>query len=142
LRLLRAISYQPSALSLLAVKEASVQDFRNLKVWERAHAMTLDVYKATKSFPREEMFGLTSQMRRAAVSIAANIAEGCCRNGDADFARFLQMAVGSASEVEYHLLLSRDLELLKSDDCRRLSDEVVEIKRMLASLMQRLRADS
>jgi four helix bundle protein len=88
------------------------------------------------------MFGLTSQTRRASVSVVANIAEGCCRNGDADFARFLQMAAGSASEVEYHRLLSRDLELLKRDDYRRLSDEVVEVKRMLASLIQRLRADS
>jgi four helix bundle protein len=69
-----------------------MQDFRNLKVWEKAHALTLDVYKATKYFPREEMYGLTSQMRRASVSIAANIAEGTCRSGDADFGRFLQMA--------------------------------------------------
>jgi four helix bundle protein len=119
-----------------------MQDFRNLRVWEKAHGLTLDVYKASKSFPREEMYGLTSQLRRASVSIAANIAEGSCRNGDADFARFLQMASGSASEVEYHLLLAKDLELLKEADCRRLSDEVVEVKRMLASLVQKLRADS
>ena len=79
-----------------------MQNFRNLKVWQKAHMLTLDVYKATKSFPREEMYGLTSQIRRASVSIAANIAEGTCRNGDADFGRFLQMAAGSASEVEYH----------------------------------------
>jgi len=118
-----------------------VQDFRNLKVWEKAHALTLDVYKATKSFPRDEMYGLTSQIRRASVSIGSNIAEGVCRRGDVEFARFLQMAAGSASEVEYHLLLARDLELLKTADCERLSDEVVEVKRMLASLMQKLRAD-
>jgi four helix bundle protein len=124
------------------MKEGGMQDFRNLKVWEKAHALTLDIYKATKCFPREEMYGLTSQMRRASVSIAANIAEGTCRNGDTEFARFLQMAAGSASEVEYHLLLATDLELLKSPDCERLSDEVVEVKRMLASLMQKLRADS
>jgi four helix bundle protein len=124
------------------VKEAAVQDFRNLKVWERAHALTLDVYKASKSFPREEMYGLTSQMRRASASIAANIAEGSRRNGDAEFARFLQMAAGSASEVEYHLLLSRDLELLERSDFQRLTNQVVEVKRMLASLMRKLRADS
>ena len=118
-----------------------MQDFRNLKVWEKAHALTLDVYKASKSFPREEMYGLTSQIRRASVSIGSNIAEGACRKGDTDFARFLQMAAGSASEVEYHLLLARDLELLKTVDCQRLSKEVVEVKRMLASLMQKLRAD-
>jgi four helix bundle protein len=119
-----------------------VQDFRNLKVWEKAHALTLDIYRASKSFPRDEMYGLTSQMRRASVSIGANIAEGTCRRGDVDFARFLQIAVGSASEVEYHLLLARDLNLLALADYQRLSEEAVEVKRMLASLMQKLRADS
>ena len=119
-----------------------MQDFRNLKVWGKAHALTLDVYRASKSFPRDEMYGLTSQMRRASVSVGSNIAEGACRNGDADFARFLQMAAGSASEVEYHLLLARDLELLKASDYQRLSDEVVEVKRMLAALMKKLRAES
>jgi four helix bundle protein len=119
-----------------------VQDFRNLKVWEKAHALTLDIYKASKSFPRDEMYGLTSQMRRASVSIGANIAEGTCRRGDVDFARFLQIAVASASEVEYHLLLARDLNLLALADYHRLSEEAVEVKRMQASLMQKLRADS
>jgi four helix bundle protein len=119
-----------------------VQNFRNLKVWERAHALTLDVYQSSKSFPREEMYGLTSQMRRASASIGANIAEGSCRRGDVDFARFLQMAAGSASELEYHLLLARDLQLLQTLDFERLSGQAVEVKRMLASLMQRLRADS
>jgi four helix bundle protein len=119
-----------------------MQSFRNLKVWEKAHALTLDIYRASKSFPREEMYGLTSQIRRASVSIGSNIAEGSCRRGDAEFARFLQMAAGSASEVEYQLLLARDLELLKTADCERLSDEVIEVKRMLAALMQKLRADS
>src|SRR5216684_8870852 len=94
--------------------EAVVQNFRNLKVWERAHALTLDVYHSSKSFPREEMYGLTSQMRRASASIGANIAEGSCRRGDIDFARFLQIAAGSASELEYHLLLARDLKLLQT----------------------------
>jgi four helix bundle protein len=119
-----------------------MQDFRNLKVWEKAHGLTLHVYRASKSFPREEIYGLTSQIRRAAVSIGSNIAEGACRKGDTEFARFLQMAAGSASEVEYQLLLARDLELLKTAGCERLSQEVVEVKRMLSSLMQKLRADS
>ena len=119
-----------------------MQDFRNLKVWEKAHLLTLDVYKASKSFPREEIYGLTSQMRRAAVSIGSNIAEGVCRKGDIEFARFLQMAIGSASEVEYQLLLARDLEMLKPADYQRLSVDAIEIKRMLASLMKKLRADS
>ncbi|HEV1285858.1 MAG TPA: four helix bundle protein [Bryobacteraceae bacterium] len=119
-----------------------MQNFRNLKVWDKAHALTLDIYKASNFFPREEVYGLTSQIRRASVSIGSNIAEGTCRNGDADFARFLQIAAGSASEVEYQLLLARDLEFLKIADYQRLSDEVVEVKRMLASLMQKLRAES
>ena len=119
-----------------------MQNFRNLKVWGKAHALTLDVYRLSKSFPREEMYGLTSQMRRASASIGANIAEGSCRRGDVDFARFLQIAAGSAAELEYHLLLSRDLELLEEADYRRVSEEAVEVKRMLAALMQKLRAES
>jgi four helix bundle protein len=119
-----------------------VQNFRNLKVWERAHVLTLDVYESSKSFPRDEIYGLTSQMRRASASIGANIAEGSCRRGDVDFARFLQIATGSASELEYHLLLARDLKLLQTQDYERLSGEAVEVKRMLASLMQKLRAES
>ena len=85
---------------------------------------------------------MTSQMRRASVSIGSNIAEGTCRKGDIEFARFLQIAAGSASEIEYQLLLARDLELLEDIDYKRLSDEAVEVKRMLTSLMQKLRADS
>ncbi len=119
-----------------------MQNFRNLKVWEKAHALTLEIYRSSKTFPRDEMYGLTSQMRRASASIGANIAEGSCRRGDVDFARFLQMAAGSASELEYHLLLARDLDLLKVADYQRLSDDAVEVKRMLSSLMQKLRADS
>ena len=119
-----------------------MQDFRNLKVWRKAHSLTLDVYRVSKSFPREEMYGLTSQMRRASVSIGSNVAEGACRRGDVDFARFLQIATGSAAELEYHLPLSRDLALLDEVDYKRLSDEAVEVKRMLAALMQKLRADS
>lgn len=119
-----------------------MQDFRNLKVWEKGHTLTLEIYRATKSFPRDEVYGLTSQMRRASASIGANIAEGSCRKGDVDFARFLQMAVGSASELEYHLLLAHDLDLLKTSDYHRLSSEAVEVKRMLSSLMRKLRAES
>jgi four helix bundle protein len=119
-----------------------MQSFRNLKVWEKAHVLTLDVYKSSKGFPRDELYGLTSQMRRSSVSIGANIAEGCCRKGDNELGRFLQIAMGSASELEYHLLLARDLEVMKSLDYQRLSSEVVEVKRMLTSLIHKLRADS
>ena len=119
-----------------------MQSFKNLKVWEKAHVLALDVYRSSKSFPRDEVYGLTSQMRRSAASVGANIAEGSCRNGDCEFGRFLQIAMGSASELEYHLLLARDLELLKLLDYQRLSGEVIEVKRMLASFIHKLKADS
>jgi four helix bundle protein len=119
-----------------------MQHFKNLKIWERSHALTLDVYKLTRLFPKEELYGLTSQMRRCAASIGANIAEGTCRGGDADFARFIQIATGSASELEYHTLLARDLALLQTSDYERLSTQTQEVKRMLTSLLQKLRADS
>ncbi len=118
-----------------------MQSFRNLKVWEKAHNLTLDVYKTSRSFPREELYGLTSQMRRSSASIGANIAEGCCRKGDHELGRFLQMAMGSASELEYHLLLASDLDLLKTHDYQRLVDEATEVKRMLTSLIHKLKAD-
>jgi four helix bundle protein len=119
-----------------------LQSFRNLKVWEKAHGLTLDVYKSSRTFPREEIYGLTSQMRRSSASIGANIAEGTCRKGDVEFGRFVQIAMGSASELEYHLLLAKDLDLLKLPDYERLAEEVMEVKRMLASLLLKLRADS
>ena len=118
-----------------------MQDFRNLRVWEKAHPLVLDVYKSSSVFPREEIYGLTSQMRRAFVSIGANIAEGCCRQGDAELRRFLQIAMGSASELEYELLLARDLTLLKSPEYEHLPKEVTEVKQMLAVLIRRLIAD-
>ena len=118
-----------------------MQDFRHLRVRQKAHPLTLDACKSTRTFPREELYGLTSQIRRAAASIGANIANGCCRKGDAELGRFLQIAMGSASEVEYHCLLARDLELLRPSDHGRLAEETIEVKRMLASLIQKLKAD-
>jgi four helix bundle protein len=116
-----------------------LQDFRSLKVWERSHHLALAVYKATASFPREEQYGLTSQMRRSASSVPANIAEGCGRGGKAELARFLLISVGSASELEYHLLLAKDLELLDREAYVALNHDVTEIKRMLASLIRTVR---
>jgi four helix bundle protein len=118
-----------------------MKDFRQLIVWEKSHQLALAVYKATKEFPKEELYGLTSQMRRAAMSIPTNIAEGCGRNTDAEFARFLQIAMGSASETEYQLLLSHDLGFLNKEQYDRLNLDVTEVKRMLASLLKTLRAD-
>jgi four helix bundle protein len=97
------------------------------------------VYAATREFPADERYGLTRQVRRSCASIPANIAEGCGRSTDADFARFCQMAMGSAAETEYHLLLAKDLGLLRHEAHAVLTDNVVEIKRMLTSLMKTLR---
>src|SRR5213594_2055511 len=118
-----------------------MRDFRELKVWEKAHNLTLAVYKATASFPKDELYGLTSQIRRSCASIAANIAEGCGRSGEAELARFLHIALGSASALEYHLLLTRDLAFLGHKDYEHLANEVTEVKRMLTSFIQKLNAD-
>jgi four helix bundle protein len=117
-----------------------MRDFRDLKVWERSHRLTLAAYKATATFPREELYGLTGQIRRTCAAIPANIAEGCGRGSNIELARFLQIALGSASELEYHLLLARDLSLLKGANHEQLAREVTEIKRMLASFIKSLRA--
>src|SRR2546423_1412620 len=104
--------------------------------------MTLAVYQITATFPREERFGLISQLRRCSSSIPANLAEGCGRNGDAEFARFCSIAMGSASELEYHLLLAKDLNFIKPKDHAELSQSATELKRMLTGLLQTLKAKS
>ncbi len=119
-----------------------MQNFRELNVWQKGHRLTLDVYKITVGFPQDERFGLTSQLRRACASICANLAEGCCRNSDKDFARFVDIGLGSASEVEYSLLLARDLSYLTETEYARLDERVQEVKRMLTGLNQRLRSKS
>jgi len=116
-----------------------VKDFRNLQVWEKAHRLALDVYKATISFPKEELFGLTSQIRRSSTSIPTNVAEGCGRNGDAELARFMSISMGSASELEYQLLLASDLGYLNQDAYTDLHDKTTEVKRMLASFIKTLK---
>ena len=118
-----------------------MKDFRQLKVWEKSHQLALAIYKVTKDFPKEELYGLISQIRRSSMSIPTNIAEGCGRFTDADFARFLQMAMGSASETEYQLILARDLDFLPKDSYEKLHSEVEEVKRMLVSLLKTLRAN-
>jgi four helix bundle protein len=118
-----------------------MRDFRELKVWQKAHALTLAVYKTTAGFPKEELYGLTSQIRRSCASIPANNAEGCGRSGDAELARFLQIAMGSASEREYHLLLAHDLKFIDDPEYEIISREVIEVKRMLTSFIQKLKAD-
>ena len=118
-----------------------MKDFHELKVWQKAHQLTLAVYQITATFPREEWYGLTSPLRRCSSSIPANLAEGCGRNGDAEFARFCSIAMGSASELEYHLLLAKDLKLIPLKDHGALSQRATELKRMLTALLQKLTAD-
>lgn len=119
-----------------------MQDFRTLKVWQRSHQLVLELYRVTTSFPSQELYGITSQIRRAVASIPTNIAEGCGRGSDAHFARFLQMSMGSASELDYHLLLAHDLHFLETSHHEKLHSELAEIKRMLNSFLQKLRANS
>jgi len=115
-----------------------MQDFRNFSVWKKAHALTLLLYKNTSKFPKDELFGLTSQIRRCSASIGANIAEGSGRKGHANFHRFLQIATGSANELEYHLILSRDLGFLNEAEHAELSSRCIEVRRMLLSLINRV----
>jgi four helix bundle protein len=118
-----------------------VKNFRDLKVWEKAHQLTLSIYRATAAFPTEEKYGLTSQLHRSATPVPTNIAEGCGRGGDQELARFLQIALGSASELEYQLLLCRDLGFLKNPVYEELEKPTVEVKRMLTSLIRKLKAE-
>lgn len=111
-----------------------MRDFRKLTVWAKAHELTLEVYRLTSSFPKEELYGITSQMRRSSASVAANIAEGCGRTGDGEFHRFLVLASGSAVELEYFLLLARDLELVESFRYEGINGKVIEVQKMLAVL--------
>jgi four helix bundle protein len=116
-----------------------MEDFKDLKVWHKAHDLTLLIYEKTRGFPKEEIYGLTSQIRRAASSIGANIAEGCGRRSDPEMKRFVQIARGSASELEYHLLLAKDLCFLSADEFSTLEAKILEIQRMLTALSLRLK---
>jgi four helix bundle protein len=118
-----------------------MKDFRELRIWEKSHHLTLAVYQETRTYPKEELYGLTSQTRRAASSVPTNIAEGCGRGTDPDFARFLQIAMGSAKELNYHLLLARDLGMLAADVYDGLVQSVTEVKRMLAALIRTVNPD-
>lgn len=119
-----------------------MRDFRKLIIWQRSHQLTLAVYRISKSFPKEEIFGLTSQMRRAVSSIPTNIAEGCGRASNKDFAHFLQIAIGSATEVEYQLLLAHDINYINDDDYQALTDETVVVRKMIIKYQSELKSSS
>jgi four helix bundle protein len=114
-------------------------DFRKLEVWQIAHKVACDVYRETVNFPKTEAYGLTSQLRRSAASIPANIAEGCGRRGDLEFSRFVRISLGSATELEYHLLLSHDVGFLPSSSFETLSAQVLRVQGMLAGLNRALK---
>ncbi len=117
-----------------------MQNYKELKVWEKAHQLALRIYTITKVFPKEEIYSLTNQLRRCASGIPANIAEGCGKNSQKELANFLNIALGSANEVEYFLLLSTDLEYLKKDEYLSLHDNINEIKAVLISLINKVRS--
>ena len=119
-----------------------MKDYRQLQVWERSHRLTVTLYRVSARFPAEERYGLTSQIRRAAASIPANIAEGCGRDGDAELARFCRIASGSASELDYHLLLAKELGLLGDNSYRDLANEMGELRRMITTFLKKLTASS
>ena len=116
-----------------------MQNYKDLKVWEKAHLFTLRIYDGTKSFPREEIYSLTNQVRRSASSIPANIAEGCGKNSKLELAHFLNIALGSANESEYFLILSKDLLYLSEEQYSTLYVLINEIKSMLISLISKVR---
>lgn len=119
-----------------------MRDFKKFNIFERARQFNFDLYECTKSFPESERFGITSQIRRASISIATNIAEGCGRNNDKEFARFLTISYASACEVECILILSTDLKILTQEHFLRLNQKLDEIKKMIYSFSQKLIADS
>ena len=118
-----------------------MQDFRQLQVWQKAHQLNILLYGVTGGFPKSELFGLTSQIRRAGISITANLAEGRGRGSDADFARFLFIAMGSACELESHLELAKDLKFFSIGAYRSSLNQLIEIKRMLSGLLSKLKAN-
>ena len=118
-----------------------MRDFKELKVWHKAHQFVLAVYRTTQAFPPDERFGLTTQLRKAATSVPSNIAEGCGHHSEREFARFLSIAAGSASEAEYQLLLACDLDYIGKDIHHSLDAQVNEVKRMLNSFIQKLKAN-
>ena len=115
-----------------------MRNYNDLSIWQKSHALTLKIYKITQFFPSNEAFGLTSQMRRSSASIPTNIAEGCGRNSDADFKRFLIIASGSASELDYQLILSKDLNYISLPDFEELHFQITEVRKMLFSLINKL----
>jgi four helix bundle protein len=113
-----------------------MRDHRNLRAFELADQLALEVYKATKAFPKEELFGLTSQMRRAAVSVPSNVVEGCARQSKAEFIRFLDIAFGSGRELAYQMSLASRLKYMTEEDSQRLEAIANEMLKVLSGLIK------
>lgn len=116
-----------------------MRDYKKYTVWELGHQLTLDIYKVTQMFPKEEIYGLTSQMRRASYSIPSNIAEGCGRESEAEFKRFLTISQGSASELEYFNILVKDLDITSNDEFIKFDQQISQVKRSLHSLIKKMK---
>lgn len=115
-----------------------MKDYKKYLVWQKSHQLTLDVYKLSAKYPREETFNLVSQIKRSSSSIPTNIAEGCGRKSDKDFSRFLYISFGSANELEYQMLLSKDLDFISAEDYEKIQLQTEEIKKMLSALIKTL----
>jgi four helix bundle protein len=115
-----------------------MRDYKKFLVWEKSHQLTLDIYKVLPTFPKEEIYGLTSQIKRSSMSIPTNIAEGCGRNSDKDFCRFLYIAFGSANELEYQIFLSIELSFLEKEKGQLILQKIEEVKKMLNGLITKL----
>jgi four helix bundle protein len=112
-----------------------MRNYRDLQVWNKAHRLTLDLYRLTKDFPRDEQYGLTNQLRRSALSIGSNLAEGCGRRTSTELARFVRIAMGSASELDYQILVSRDLGFMKDEDFNASISSLTEVRKMLFAFL-------
>ena len=123
---------------LIAISLKKLRDYKKYSVWQKSHDLVLDIYKVTSNFPKDELFGLISQIKRSSSSIPTNIAEGCGRNSDKDFCRFLYISFGSANELEYQILLSIDLKFIEIENGQKLLFQVEEIKKMLNGLIIKL----
>ena len=118
-----------------------MRDFQHLEIWQRSHNLTLKIYSVTQVFPKEEIYGLISQMRRSASSIPTNIAEGCGRESIIELRRFLAIAAGSSSELQYQFILSKDLNYINETLFKELFDEISQIRRMIFGFSEKLKAD-
>ncbi|MGD9562367.1 MAG: four helix bundle protein [Pyrinomonadaceae bacterium] len=115
-----------------------MQDFKNLKVWQKAHELALLTYRLTADFPREELFGLRNSLRKTSIDIPAFIAEGCAKTTDGEFARTMSLAIALANRLEYYTLMALDLKMLSNEDHSSLTQAIVEVRKMLSGFSRAL----